>query len=109
VTTLKTTTFSNDFGEYSYKNIKPDMMFGYDLREMEGGRRIMFATPEKALIDLLYLYPIYNTESDFEELRLDESYMADDFNTERLMEFSDRIGSIALSKRIDMLRKVHNL
>jgi predicted transcriptional regulator of viral defense system len=109
VTTLKTTTFSNDFGEYSYKNIKPDMMFGYDLREMEGGRRIMFATPEKALIDLLYLYPIYNTESDFEELRLDESYMADDFNTERLMEFSDRIGSIVLSKRIDMLRKVHNL
>jgi predicted transcriptional regulator of viral defense system len=109
MTTLKTITFRNDFGEYSYKNIKPDMMFGYDLREMEGGRRIMFATPEKALIDLLYLYSFYNTERDLEELRLDESYMEDDFNTERLMEFSDRIGSIALSNRIDMLRKVHNL
>jgi predicted transcriptional regulator of viral defense system len=109
VTTLKTITFSNDFGEYSYKNIKPDMMFGYDLREMEGGRRIMFATPEKALIDLLYLYPFYNTERDLEELRLDESYMEDDFNTKRLTEFSDRIGSKALSNRIEMLRKVHNL
>ena len=109
VTTLKTITFSNDFGEYSYKNIKPDMMFGYDLREMEGGRRIMFATPEKALIDLLYLYPFYNTERDLEELRLDESYMEDDFNAERLTEFSDRIGSKVLSNRIEMLRKVHNL
>ena len=109
VTTLKTKTFSNDFGEYSYKNIKPDMMFGYDLREMEGGRRIMFATPEKALIDLLYLYPFYNTERDLEELRLDESYMEDDFNAKRLTEFSDRIGSKALSNRIKMLRKVHNL
>jgi predicted transcriptional regulator of viral defense system len=103
VTTLKTITFSNDFGEYSYKNIKPDM------RGMEHDRRIMFATPEKALIDLLYLYPFYNTERDLEELRLDESYLEDEFNTERLMEFSDRIGSKALSNRIDMLRKVHNL
>ena len=109
VTTLKTKTFSNDFGEYSYKNIKPDIMFGYDLREMEGGRRIMFATPEKALIDLLYLYPFYNTERDLEELRLDESYMEDDFNAERLKEFSDRIGSKALINRIEILRKVHNL
>ena len=109
VTTLKTKTFRNDFGEYSYKNIKPDKMFGYDLREMEGGRRIMFATPEKALIDLLYLYPFYNTERDLEELRLDESYMEDEFNTERLTEFSDRIASKALSNRIDVLIKVHNL
>lgn len=85
------------------------MMFGYDLREMEGGRRIMFATPEKALIDLLYLYPFYNTERDLEELRLDESYMEDDFNAERLTEFSDRIGSKALNNRLEILRKVHNL
>lgn len=109
VTTLKTKTFNNNYGGYSYKNIKPELMFGYDLRDMEGGRRIMFATPEKALADLLYLYPFYNTESEIEELRLDESYMEDDFNTERLMEFSCRIGSKALSNRIDMLRKVHNL
>jgi len=109
VTTLKTIRFSNDFGEYSYKNIKPEMMFGYDLREMEDGRRIMLASPEKALIDLLYLYPFYNTESDLEELRLDESYMEDDFDAERLMKFSDRIGSKALSNRIKMLRKIHNL
>ena len=109
VTTLKTITFSNDFGEYSYKNIKPELMFGYDLRDMEGDRRIMFATPEKAILDLLYLYPFYNTERDLENLRLDESYMEDDFNVKRLTEFSDRIGSKALSKRIDILRKVHTL
>ncbi|HBC78051.1 MAG TPA: hypothetical protein DEO60_11080 [Bacteroidales bacterium] len=108
VTTLKTMRFSNDFGEYSYKNIKPDMMFGYDLREMGDDRRIMFATPEKALIDLLYLYPFYNTERDLEELRLDESYMEIDFNAGKLMEYSDRIASKALKNRIMMLRKVHN-
>jgi predicted transcriptional regulator of viral defense system len=109
VTTLKTITFSNDFGEYSYKNIKPEMMFGYDLREIGDGRGLLFATPEKALIDLLYLYPFYNTEREIEELRLDEAYMEDDFNADRLKEYSARIGSKALSNRIKMLRKVHNL
>jgi predicted transcriptional regulator of viral defense system len=109
VTTLKTITFSNDLGVYSYKNVKPDILFGYDLKEMEGGRRIMFATPEKALLDLLYLYPLYNSERDLEELRLDESYVEDDFKTERLMEYSDRVGSRALSNRIEMLRRVYNL
>ncbi len=69
----------------------------------------MFATPEKAIIDLLYLYPFYNTERDLENLRLDESYMEDDLNVKRLTEFSDRIGSKALSKRIDILRKVYTL
>ena len=85
------------------------MMFGDDLKEMKDGRRIMFATPEKALIDLLYLYPFYNTEHELEELRPDESYMEIEFNVERLTEFSDRIGSKALSNRIKLLRAVHNL
>jgi hypothetical protein len=34
----------------------------------------LFATPEKALLDLLYLNPYYKTEQDMEELRLDEYY-----------------------------------
>ncbi len=83
------------------------MMFGYDLREMEGGRSIMFATPEKALIELLYLYSFYNTEHDLEDLRLDEDYMENDLHRERLAEFSDRICSKALRNRVDMLMKVY--
>ena len=75
VTSLKTASFNNDFGEYSYKNIKENLMFGYDLKAMADHRTIQFATPEKALLDLLYLYPFYNNEQEMEELRLDEDYM----------------------------------
>jgi predicted transcriptional regulator of viral defense system len=109
VTTLKTAIFSNGFGEYSYKNVKDDLMFGYDLKEMEGGRRIMFATPEKALIDLLYLYPFYNSEHEISELRLDESFMGEELNMERLLEYANRIGNKALSNRINILQAVHNI
>ena len=34
VTTLKTASFVNDFGEYSYKNVKENLMFGYELKPM---------------------------------------------------------------------------
>lgn len=109
VTTLKTASFSNDFGEYSYKSIRDDLMFGYDLKEMEGGRCIMFATPEKALIDLLYLYPFYNSEHELSELRLDESYMEEELIMGRLLEYAGRINSKALFRRIRMLQAVHNI
>jgi predicted transcriptional regulator of viral defense system len=109
VTTLKTASFSNDFGEYSYKTFKNELMFGYELKEMEGDRRIMFATPEKALIDLLYLYPFYNSDRELAELRLDESYMEDELNMERLLEYANRINSKALLRRIKLLKAVHNI
>lgn len=109
VTSLKTAVFSNDFGKYSYKNVKDDLMFGYDLKEMEGGRRIMFASPEKALVDLLYLYPFYNSERELSELRLDESFMDEELNIERLLEYTSRIGNKALLSRINILQTVHNI
>jgi len=57
-------------------------MFGYELKEMDEYRRLMFATPEKALLDLLYLYPFYNSEKEMEELRIDEYYLREDLNVE---------------------------
>jgi len=108
VTSLKTATFKNDFGDYSYKNIKGDLMFGYELKEMDENRRLMFATPEKALLDLLYLYPFYKTEKEMEELRMDEYYMSEVLNAELLMSYKGRFRSKALDKRTSILQKVYN-
>lgn len=52
VTSLKTARFKNEFGEYSYKSVKSDLMFGYTQRLLEDGRAILHATPQKALFDL---------------------------------------------------------
>jgi hypothetical protein len=108
VTSLKTATFRNDFGDYSYKNIKDNLMFGYELKEMDEHRKLMFASPEKALLDLLYLYPFYNSEKEMEELRMDEYYMREDLDVEMLMYYNGRFRSKALDKRIHILQKVYN-
>lgn len=109
VTTLKTAKFENSFGTFHYQNVKTPLFFGYEIKMMQNGRGLMFATPEKALLDLLYLNPFYKTEQDMEELRLDEDFMQSEFNTERLGVFLSRVGNKALEKRIKCLIKVYEL
>ena len=109
VTTLKTARFENPFGIFHYQNLKTQHYFGYEIKTMQNGRGLLFATPEKALLDLLYLNPYYKTEQDMEELRLDEAFMQSEFNTERFSDYLSRIGSKALEKRVRLLLKVYEL
>ena len=109
VTTLKTAKFENAFGTFHYQNVKPSLYFGYEIKTTQNGRGLLFATPEKALLDLLYLNPFYKTEQDMEELRLDEDFMQNEFNTTRLTDFLSRIGNKALEKRVGRLIKVYEL
>lgn len=109
VTSLKTAYFVNEFGEYSYKTIKEDLMFGYDLKPMADGRTVQFATPEKALLDLLYLYPFYNTGKELEDLRLDEDYLHDDLNKDLLIDLCSQFKNKALDQRLKMLYNTYGL
>lgn len=109
VTSLKTSSFKNDFGEYCYNSVKPWLMFGYEPKTMTDGRAILFATPEKALLDLLYLNPFYKTENDMADLRLDEDFMCEDFSVEIFKEYAERTGSKALNSRIKTLLTAYGL
>ncbi len=109
VTTLKTAEFKNAFGVYAYQMVKRELMFGYQPKPMADGRSILFATPEKALLDLLYLYPFYATMDDMQALRLDEDYMADDFDRQLFLQYCKQIDSPALSHRAEMLIKAYDL
>lgn len=109
VTSLKTALFSNSFGEYSYKSVKAELMFGFDLKSMADGRTLSFATPEKALLDLLYLNPFYDTEQDMEDLRLDEGFISENLNRDLLKAFSYRFENKALEQRITRLMKIYGI
>jgi predicted transcriptional regulator of viral defense system len=109
VTSLKTAAFSNEFGEYSYQTVKQELMFGYDLKPMEGGHTFLLARPEKALIDLLYLYPFYDSKQELEELRLDESFLNEDLNKDLLMDYTSRFKVKALERRVMLLMITYRL
>ncbi|GHT17890.1 hypothetical protein FACS189429_3020 [Bacteroidia bacterium] len=102
VSSLKTADFQNTFGSFSYQQMKPELIFGYEQKPL-GERSLLIATPEKAILDLLYLYPFYNTEQEIENLRFDEDFMQNELNVERLMEFAERFGNKELEKRVNSL------
>ncbi len=109
VTSLKTASFTNDLGEYSYKNIKGELMFGYELKPIAEGRTLQLARPEKALLDLLYLYPFYNTGEELENLRLDEDFLQDELNCDLLEEYVLKYGNKSLESRVKLLINTYGL
>ncbi|MDD3545061.1 MAG: hypothetical protein PHG96_06845 [Kiritimatiellae bacterium] len=109
VTSLKTAVFKNGFGEYSYRSVRDDLMFGYVPRPLADGRTTAYATREKALLDLLYLYPFYDTERELSELRLDGDVLNEDLNRAEWESLAERFHSAALEKRRRLLSKVYGL
>jgi len=109
VTSLKTASFSNPAGVFTYQSVREDIMFGYISWETADGHSILFATPEKALTDLLYLYPFYDSVREMAELRLDDYFPHEEMNKDLLIEYSSRIKVKALDKRVKMLLTSYNL
>ena len=84
-------------------------MFGNEQKTFLNKHSLIFATPEKAILDLLYLYPQYNNEQEITELRFDEEFMQEDLNVERLNEFTEKFQSKILRKRVNLLLKIYDL
>jgi predicted transcriptional regulator of viral defense system len=109
VSSLKKANFENAFGSFSYQQILPQLMFGNEQKTFLNKYSLIFATPEKAILDLLYLYPLYNNEQEIRELRFDEEFMQEDLNIGRLNEFTERFQSKTLSRRVNLLLKIYDL
>ncbi len=68
VSTKKTARFQTPVAYFVYKNIRPQLLFGYNLKQINGqGYKI--AEIEKAVLDYLYLCPKIVREADFHEWR----------------------------------------
>lgn len=109
VSSLKKSNFDNVFGSFSYQQILPELMFGYEQKTFLNRQGFLFATPEKAILDLFYLYPQYNNEQEIIGLRFDEEFMQEDLNVVRLQEFTERFHSKTLQNRVNLLFKIHDL
>jgi len=109
ITARKTKNFQNPFGQYIYRSVKPELMFGYSIEKsnLSTNWNILLASPEKALLDFLYLNPQYDTEKDMQELRLDIDFMQEELAIGRLDEYLERFESKILEKRILHLKGVY--
>ncbi len=57
-------------GRYSFRHLKADLLFGYRLVDLGDEQQAFVATPEKALLDAVYLQPSGDNPTYLQELRL---------------------------------------
>lgn len=108
VNTRDKKSFSTPLGECSYQKIRSDLFFGFRRMNFDQLGTILFATPEKAILDFLYLNPWYQTPQDMEDLRFDQDFMEDDLDGDKLMEMCGRFQNKSLEKRIETLLKIYS-
>jgi len=98
VTSQKTNKLTTEIGNFTYKHIKPELMFGYELREYNG-HRYLVAEIEKVILDYLYLNSSVKNKKDFEGLRLNIFEFKAKADMEKFKKYLDAFQSRALSKR----------
>ncbi len=81
VTTGRPQTLVNPFGRFIYRHIQTRFFYGFHYWSISHQQNGFLATPEKALLDLIYLTPNGDDEAYLRSLRLQN---LDTLNTERL-------------------------
>ena len=95
VTTGRAGQWDTPLGSYLYRHIQIKLLHGYRLIEVGGGQSAFIATPEKALLDLIYLQPGGDASEYLRELRLQN---LDRLNLAELDRSAERIGSAKLHR-----------
>ena len=90
------------FGRYSFRHLKPGLLFGYRQVDLGDGQRAFVAEPEKALLDLIHLHPGGDDAAYLRELRLD----FDALRLERLAAFAATGATPKLARAAGRIRRI---
>lgn len=92
VTSGRPERLETPLGIFEFRHIKSDLLFGYQIIDL-GGQNALVATPEKALLDLMYLQPGGESPEYLQELRLQN---LDRINLVLLKKQSEGFGSLKM-------------
>ena len=76
--------WATPLGTYDFRRVQREMLTGFRPAALSGGQRALVATPEKALLDLVYLEPGADSPEYLAELRLQHLDRLDLRELERL-------------------------
>lgn len=98
VTSLNTKSQKTPIGNFIYRHIRPELMFGYELREYNG-HRYQIAELEKAILDYLYLNAKINDTESFNGARFNVSELKEKLNGEKFNKYLNAFNNKSLSRR----------
>jgi len=100
--TRRTYTFKTKIGNFAYKTLRPRLYFGYDITE-NNDKNFKIASPEKAILDYLYLNSGIKNKNGFASLRLNRENFFKLIDKEKIEAFLNRFDQNTLTKRMRSL------
>ena len=105
VTTGRPEILQNPVGSFSYQHVKRAWFMGYCQVKTDSDRLVFMATPEKALLDLLYLTPRSDDPGYLRELRFEPS---EKFDWLKVKSLAGMDRSPKLDRAVKCLRELCN-
>ena len=103
ITTVRPGRWQTPLGVYTYRHVAPKLLSAYQLIDLGGGQQAFMATPEKALLDLVYLQPGGEAPKYLQELRLQN---LEHLDLENLQSLAERTGSPKMRRAAAFLMKM---
>jgi predicted transcriptional regulator of viral defense system len=104
VTSQKPKVFKNFLGEFIYRHVKPELMFGYKLVGYKN-HNYKIAEIEKALLDYFYLNSHLNNEKDFFELRFNKDEFTSIADEDKLANYLEVFSNRSVDRRMKKFLK----
>lgn len=104
ITPGRPSQWDTPLGSHWFRHLRSGLLTGYRRTTLPRGQEAFVATPEKALLDLLYLEPEGDTEGYLNELRLQHletldpselSRLAEHFGKPKLLRAAERVSRLA--------------
>ena len=84
--------FTNAFGTFLYRHIKPELFWGYTETKTEYGHYLL-AEPEKALLDYIYLnLSKIRNETDFDNIRFNMEAIKEKIDADKFQKYLSAFG-----------------
>jgi len=105
VTTQRPERVETLLGQFAFRHIKKNWFHSYQQIDFGSGQRAFIATPEKALLDLVYLTPGADNYDFLTELRLQGPEQLD---LDAILELADKSKSTKLRRAAELITKLAN-
>lgn len=100
ISTRRTYNFRTDIAQFSYRTIKSDLFFGYDV-VCYNNKCFKIASVEKVILDYFYVNPHIEKKTGFSSLRINKELFLKQINEERLYKFLNKFSQKTLTKKIN--------
>lgn len=101
VSTGRPEQLKTPLGIFEFRHLKVNLLFGYEMVDL-GGQKALAATPEKALLDLIYLQPGGESTTYLQELRLQNTGRLD---IKQLHKQAEKFGSQKLLRAVETISR----